>query len=202
MFLIAHRGNNNHEYRENSREAFCSCFNTSYIDGVELDVRLTKDHVVVLSHDNLVNGKLIDRCIYSKIKDHVDTLDDVLGLLSNKKKILIDIKCDEVDIVDCLYDVLKKYNYNLYICSFNEKILKLFKKRYFSYKVGLIIGYMINVDKIHNRFDFNSLHYNLINRINFKKEVFMWTVNDRFVCERLKKFKNINVITDKAYLLK
>ena len=54
MFLIAHRGNNN-DLRENSKEAILSALNQPYIDGVEFDVRMTKDKKIVIIHDSLIN---------------------------------------------------------------------------------------------------------------------------------------------------
>lgn len=203
MYLIAHRGNNNHKYKENSKEAFINCFNTEYIDGIELDIRLTKDNIIVVHHDNVINKKLIDKTNYNKIKNEIDILDNILESLSDKKKIVIEIKGDNKNIVDILYNTIKKYNYNFYICSFNYDIVNMFKTKYKNHKIGLIIGYMINVDKIHNKLDFNSLQYNLINRINKKKEIFIWTVNDRKILNKIKKHgNNYNIITDKAYLLK
>lgn len=202
MYLIAHRGNNN-KYKENSKEAFINCFNTEYIDGIELDIRLTKDNIIVVHHDNIINKKLIDKTNYNKIKNEINTLDSILGSLSDKKKIVIDIKGDNKNIVDIVYNTIKKYKYKFYICSFNDDIVNLFKEKYPKYKVGLIIGYMINIDKIHNKLDFNSLQYNLINRINKNKEIFIWTVNDKKTLNKIKKHgNNFNIITDKAYLLK
>lgn len=201
MCLIAHRGNNGSGFRENSKDAFLNSFNTSYISGVEMDVRLTRDLVVVVSHGDIVDGKMISKCKYSKVKKIVDRLDDILSVLSCEKKIVIDIKGDDKRIVDCLYFVIKKYNYQFYICSFNYNIVSLFKRIYSNYKVGLIIGYMINTDRIHNKFDFNSLHYNLINRANISKEVFIWTVNDMRVFNKIMKYgDNFYIITDKSYL--
>ena len=52
MKFIAHRGLDKHNFKENSIEAFKYCFNSSYIDGVEMDVRLTRDKKVVISHDD------------------------------------------------------------------------------------------------------------------------------------------------------
>lgn len=203
MYLIAHRGNNNHKYKENSKQAFINCFNTSYIDGIELDIRLTKDNIIVVSHNDLVNGKLIDKCNYNKIKKDVDKLENILESLSDKKKIVIDVKEDNKKIVDILCSLLNNYKYNFYICSFNDDIVNLIKQKYPTYKVGLIIGYMINIDKIYNKLDFNSLQYNLINRINNKKEIFIWTVNDKKILNKIKKHgNNFNIITDKSYLLK
>ena len=195
--FIAHRGNNGMDFRENSVSAFINCFNTSYIDGVEMDVRLTLDGVVVLSHSDLFEGKVISKTKYFKLG--IDSLDYVLSCLSNKKKIIIDVKGNDLGIVDKLYSVLVKYNYQFYICSFNYDIVSLFKEKYSNYKVGLIIGYMINIDKIHNDFDFNLLHYNLYKRCGVK-ESFLWTVNDKFVYDIVKKYCSF-IITDRAYLL-
>ena len=195
--FIAHRGNNGSDYKENSVSAFINCFNTSYIDGVEMDVRLTRDGVVVVSHSDLFEGKVISKTKYSKLG--IDSLDYVLSCLSNKKKIIIDVKGNDLGIVDKLCSVLVKYDYQFYICSFNYDIVSLFKEKYSNYKVGLIIGYMLNIDKIHNDFDFNLIYYNLVKRIGFK-ESFIWTVNDRFVYDIVKKYSSF-IITDKAYLL-
>jgi len=195
--FIAHRGNNGSGYKENSISAFINCFNTSYIDGVEMDVRLTRDGVVVVSHSDLFEGKVISKTKYSKLG--IDSLDYVLSCLSNKKKIIIDVKGNDLGIVDKLYSILVKYDYQFYICSFNYDISSLFKKKYFNYKVGLIIGYMLNIDQIYNNFDFNLVHYNLVKRIG-NKESFIWTVNDKFVYDIVKKYSSL-IITDKAYLL-
>ena len=184
-------------FRENSVSAFINCFSTSYIDGVEMDVRLTFDGVVVVSHSDLFEGKVISKTKYSKLG--IDSLDYVLSCLSNKKKIIIDVKGNDLGIVDRLYSVLVKYNYQFYICSFNYDIVSLFKEKYSNYKVGLIIGYMLNIDKIHNDFDLNLIHYNLVRRIG-SKESFIWTVNDKFVYDIVKKYSSF-IITDKAYLL-
>lgn len=195
--FIAHRGNNGGEYKENSVSAFINCFNTSYIDGIEMDVRLTSDGVLVVSHSDLFNGKVISKTKFFKLG--IDSLDYVLSCLSNKKIIIIDVKGNNLDIVDKLYSVLSKYDYRFYICSFNYDIVSLFKEKYSNYKVGLIIGYMINIDKIHNDFDFNLIHYNLYKRCGVK-ESFLWTVNDKFVYDIVKKYCSF-IITDRAYLL-
>ena len=119
MYLISHRGNNNHDYKENTKEALITSYNAPYIDGIELDIRLTKDNVIVLSHDNITNGKIINKTKYKKIK-HLDKLEDILKQLSDKKKIIIDIKEENKKIIDTLYDTIKNYNYKFYICSFKN----------------------------------------------------------------------------------
>lgn len=195
--FIAHRGNNGMGFRENSVSAFLNCFNTSYIDGVEMDVRLSGDGVLVVSHGDLCDGKFISHSKYSELS--IDSLDYVLSCLNNKKKIIIDVKGNDLGIVDRLYSVLVKFDYQFYICSFNYDIVSLFKEKYSNYKVGLIIGYMLNLDKISNNFDFNLIHYNLVKR-NGNKKSFIWTVDDKFVYDIVKKYSSF-IITDRAYLL-
>jgi len=195
--FIAHRGNNGMGYAQNSVSAFVNCFNTNYIDGVEMDVRLTYDGVVVVSHSDFFDGKVISKTRFSDL--NIDSLDYVLSCLSDKKIIIIDIKGDNLDIVDRLYSVLIKYDYKFHICSFNYDIVFLFKKRYFGYRVGLIIGYFINIDRSIDDFDFILVHYSLIKRIG-SKELFVWTVNDKFIYDVVKRYSSL-IITDKAYLL-
>ncbi|MFA5130581.1 MAG: glycerophosphodiester phosphodiesterase family protein [Patescibacteria group bacterium] len=50
MKIFAHRGVSHKEADENSLEAFCAAVNFG-IDGIELDVRLTKDGIAVITHD-------------------------------------------------------------------------------------------------------------------------------------------------------
>lgn len=198
MKLIAHRGKDYHKYKENSIEAFKYCFNCSYIDGIELDIRLTKDKKIVISHDDYDGIYKISNTRYKKL--NIDLLEDVLKI-ANDKIIVIDIKGNK-NIIPYLYKIINKYDLNYYICSFNYEIVKILSKNK-KYKSGLIIGYMLNIDKIKNKFDFNSMHYNLINRINKFKEIFLWTVNNKKEYEMIKKYgENFNIITDKAYLLK
>ncbi len=67
--IIAHRGFSS-IYVENSAKAVKKGFELPCCDGVEVDVRLTKDGKVVLSHDPYVNGiGLINDCKYKDIKN-------------------------------------------------------------------------------------------------------------------------------------
>ena len=194
MKYIAHRGLDKHKYKENSLDAFKYCFNCNYIDGIELDIRLTKDKKIVISHDEFDGIYRISDTKYKKLK--VDLLESVLKI-ANNKIILIDIK--DSNVIEPLYILLSKYKLNYYISSFNYEIINKFNS---NYKVGLIIGYMINIDKIKNNFTFNSIHYNLINRISNRKEIFIWTVNSKKILDVIKKHgNNFYIITDKAYLL-
>ena len=76
------------------------------------------------------------------------------------------------------------------------------KKRYNKFKYGLIIGYLMNINKITSDFDFYLYKDNYLKYINENKEIFIFNVNNR---EQLKKILtkinyNCYIITDKAYL--
>lgn len=71
MYLISHRGLDNHTYSENSLKAIENVLSKDYIDGVEFDVRITKDKKIVLIHDPIIdlisNGSGIIK--YMTLKD-------------------------------------------------------------------------------------------------------------------------------------
>ena len=54
--IIAHRGFSSISI-ENSKEALELGFNAIYTDGVEIDIRLTKDEKIILSHNDEINNK-------------------------------------------------------------------------------------------------------------------------------------------------
>ena len=55
--LIAHRCLDNHNYKENSILAAINTLNKEYIDGIEIDLRFTKDKKIVMYHNLLYNLK-------------------------------------------------------------------------------------------------------------------------------------------------
>lgn len=224
MEIISHRGNNNHDFSENTLEAILASINKSYVDGIEIDIRMTKDNKLIVIHDYLINDVSNGIGIANEMtlkelqkynfgtKEHpskIATLDDVLKNITNGKKILIEIKEETdnfVDLVKELDKLLKKYsNRNVLLCSFNFKLCKYIKKNY-QYKIGLIIGIKLNVDKFNNGFNFNSVNYRHLNKIIFRfKRNYVWTINDEKTFKKIKKKvikNNIGVITDKPYLIK
>ena len=53
--LVAHRGFSSLAV-ENSKESILLALNDDNIDGIEFDIRLTKDNVLVLSHGNSITS--------------------------------------------------------------------------------------------------------------------------------------------------
>lgn len=210
MKIISHRGNGN-IYKANTKEALLKAINTSYIDGIELDIRMTLDNQIVIIHDITIglisDGRgIVTKMIYnellkynfgtSKYPSKICLLEELLKEVKNFKIILIDIK-QEINneiIIDKLFQILKKYQHlNIYIMSFNYDLIRQYKDKYNGY-CGLLIGNYINTDKLYNTFDFNIITYNYRKRVE-KKETFLWTINSK-----KEDIDNYNIITDKPSL--
>lgn len=196
MKIIAHRGNDE-VHKENSLEAIISSLNDKYTDGVEFDIRLTKDNKLIINHDPFYNGNYIRHTNAVKLqKLGLNTLEEILNNVHNNKIIMIEIKVDDKDIKIMskkLIGIIKRYNLNYYICSFNYKFIKHFKSKY-KIKSGLIISVKINNKYLNNNFDFNSINYSYRKSIP-TKETFRWTINTRQELDKIDKYENI--ITDK-----
>ena len=95
MYIISHRANDNHSFKENTIEAIKDVLNKDYIDGVEIDIRLTKDNKIVLYHSPIIyNLGLISNNNLKEIKKYANELNNVLKKIKTNKLILIDIKCE------------------------------------------------------------------------------------------------------------
>lgn len=188
--LISHRGNNNHEYKENTKSAIAAVLKENYIDGVEFDIRLTKDNKIVLCHNFIHNGKIIKYTNAKKLS--LDLLTDVLKNINTRKIILIEIKDNNKKIVDILYKNIKRYNnINFYFQSFYKEVLTYLKTKNSELKVG-IVTFNSNVDI--KGLDFISVYFK--NYKNNELMTFLWTINN---LKEIKKHQQLYIITDVAY---
>lgn len=192
MLIIAHRGNDEIK-KDNSKKAIINSLNKEYIDGVEFDIRLTKDKRFILNHDPFYKTFFINNTTSKTLIKHgLDTLDDILNMIKSNKILLIEVKVEDniKKTSKYLNRVLRRYNLNYYICSFNYNFINYFNKKY-NYKCGLIIGKNINKNHIINNLSFNSISYKYKGEIP-NKETFYWTINN------IKEINNKkNIITDK-----
>ncbi len=193
MYLISHRGLDNHTYSENSLKAIENALSKDYINGVEFDVRITKDNKIVLIHDPVIdlisNGsgivkymtlKDLQKYKYGISKESIITLDDLLSIIHTNKIILIELKefgNDFIDLVEETIKIISNYNLNIYISSFNYKLLNYIKSKYRDVKCGLIIGYGLNIMYLKNNFDFNIVSYHHCKRISNDKLTFIFNLN-------------------------
>lgn len=216
MKFIAHRGLDNHKYYENTKEALIESLNKDYIDGVELDIRLTKDNKFVIHHNSsyvyLGVRKFIKSYNYKDIVNdnlgslkevrYINGLEDFLDNIKTNKIILLEIKQEGKDYQSVIKEVnriVDKYHYlNIWLCSFNYNLVNELTTKS-KYNVGLIISDIINKNKNISKFNFISLSKNAFNDVDTKKIKMAWTINSKKDLEKVRCADYI--ITDKAYLL-
>lgn len=219
--IIAHRGASALAKRENTIESFLIAINL-HADYVEFDIRMTKDHVLVVFHDSHINGKALSSITYSELsaeaaKDGytVPFLEDVLKVC--KGKIKLDIELKEAGYEkEVIKQVIKYYDYDEFMMkSFLDSAVFNIKKYDHNITTGLLVGTKTaGLKRRLNEYfplrrmwrcgaDFISPHRQLatrefIKRMHLhKKKVYVWTVNKP---ENIYKFlkKHVDgIITDK-----
>lgn len=138
---IAHRGAHNLVIPENSLRAFQRAIEAG--NGIEIDVRLTKDGIPVVIHDNSlkrvcgVNEK-VSELNYDKLKEYclsgsdqsIPSLQEVLALVNGRVPIIIEIKIKFNCHMTCVKvsEMLKNYKGIYCIQSFYASVLIWFRK--------------------------------------------------------------------------
>ncbi|BBE31708.1 glycerophosphoryl diester phosphodiesterase [Tepiditoga spiralis] len=199
-------------------------------DFAEIDVRLTKDNIVVLSHDSSLKrvadkNITVENSFYKDLKDinvgedyefdeKIPTLEEVIEYAKNKIKLNIEIKIKNHDykLVDEVIKLIKKYKFEheCIITSLDYNALKRVKVLYPVLKTGLImyvkLGKMEPILKNKNIDVFSMEESQIDKRVietihKYNKKIFVWTVNDE---ESMDLFINLGVdgiITDYTDLL-
>lgn len=208
--VVAHRGASGYVH-ENTLLAFQKAIDMN-ADCIETDIRKTADGVIVLYHDDKINGKKLKDLTFSELQAEaskngfqVATLEE--GLAYVKGKILIDIEFKEDGYVKEAVSVIHKYlrNDEFFIRSFLDEVLIQVKEIDPNITTALLLG----KDKPEHRFrtrmselfpgrrlrrtkaDFVSPHYKLLRfffvmRMNLRKcSVSVWTVNDEEIIKKV-----------------
>lgn len=165
--FIAHRGLFDDNIKENTIEAFDNAFNNGY-EGIEFDVRLTKDKIPVILHDSFlsrvfgVNG-LLKNYTYQELLDNkieIPKFEDVISRYNNKVMI-IELK-EKIDITKYIKDDRNLY----YISSFNYDYISYLNKSSY-YKLG-VINYLLNSGIDYSKIDFIMILDSIYNKKLFK----------------------------------
>lgn len=133
----AHRGLHGGDIPENSLAAFSLAAERGY--GMELDVQLSKDGVVMVFHDYTLvrmtghSGKLSD-LTYKELKElrlkntdqSIPTLSEVLSLVDGRVPILVELKGESLnaDLCQKTAELLKDYKGPYCIESFNPLLIR------------------------------------------------------------------------------
>ena len=179
--FIAHRGLVKKGITENTLPAFLGAIKSEQYAGFELDIYTSKDHIFIVHHDPLLDGKLIWNYNYNELKEKgVIRLEDVLKL-NTDKILLIEIKDINIDI-EKLSKLLKKYkDKEIYVMSFFNSVIKKFKNP--TFKVG-ILNYILNSTAEYS-YDFIGILYDIATEHmiqslkNQNIEVFLYALNKK-----------------------
>lgn len=141
-WYYAHRGlhDNESDAPENSMAAFARAVEAGY--GIELDIRLSKDKIPVVFHDETlsrvcgVEGKVVDYT-YEELQQfslcnsaqRIPKFEDVLGLVDGKVPLIVEFKMENMDVSLCpIADRLLREYRGLYCMeSFNPLALWWFR---------------------------------------------------------------------------
>lgn len=181
MHLIAHRGLTSKDIKENTLEAFKNAINNGY-EGIELDIRKTKDNKIVVIHDKYINRTSngsgnINKLLYKELLKYnfgskkkyskIPLLKDIIKNINNTN-IFIELK--EKINKDELDSILKQNNTNkYYIMSFNKEYIDNLLG--IEYNLGLI-NYVFNSIIDYNKYNFILVLEDLFNKdiYNYFKE--------------------------------
>lgn len=165
--FIAHRGLYDNNIKENTIEAFDNAFRNGY-QGIEFDVRITKDKVPVILHDSFLSRVfeeqgLLRNFTYQELRNKnidIPKLEDVINRYQNKVMI-IELK-EKIDITKYLENPKNEY----YISSFNYDYVAYLKKSN-NYKLG-VINYVLNSGVDYSKLDFIMILDSIYNKKLFK----------------------------------
>lgn len=211
--IIAHRGLINTKIKENTLPAFLNAIRNDY-DGIELDIRKTKDNKIVVLHDAFINrtttssGYIKNKTLKQLKKINFGTkkypakIPLLKEVLNNIKNSIIIIELKETFTSKELNEVLK-YNQNnkILICSFFQKHLDNIKE--LKYPKGLI-NYLLNSNIDYKKYDFYLLYYKyynekfLIELKNINKDLYLYGIKDYKEIKNTKYYNPLlNYIVDK-----
>jgi len=143
---IAHRGLHDSTHPENSMSAFENAIKFDY--AIELDVHQIEDGTIVVFHDETLmrmtgrdgyitqvkNKEELENFRLLGTDQKIPTLEEVLEFVNGKVPVLIEIKDYKIQhynpqniFESNLFEILKNYNGEYAIMSFNPYVLKWFK---------------------------------------------------------------------------
>lgn len=159
---FAHRGLHHDTIIENTMDAFEEAIANHY--PIELDVHLTKDHQIVVFHDDTLTrmcgiDKAIKDCTYEELKQYqlyqtnnvIPLFSDVLKLVNGQVLIDIELKYDRPvgELEQELVKQLDLYTGPFLVKSFHPLIVRWFYRNRPNYIRGLLVG-ISNKNKVIN----------------------------------------------------
>jgi len=144
-WIIAHRGS-----RLKAPENTLKAFETAIKDGadmIELDVRMTRDQVLIIRHNADLDGRLLSTLTWSEVQSLSKKLGSPIPTLSEtldfcRGKILLDIELKEAGYESQIISLLnKKFSpQDCILTSFQSQILSQIRTIDPKWQIGLLLG--------------------------------------------------------------
>jgi glycerophosphoryl diester phosphodiesterase len=169
---------------ENSLKAFSLAVEQGY--GIELDVHLSKDGVLVVEHDDSLlrtcgTDRAIEDCRWEEIKDlnlegteeKLPSLEQVFALVDGKIPLLIEAKAyrgNQAALAAAIHQALQGYSGDSCVESFDPRVLFWFRKNAPEVVRGQLSGYLLRHGaKVSKGVDFAMRHLlvNFLSRPDF-----------------------------------
>ena len=211
--VIGHRGVPSLKV-ENSLEGIVEALRLG-VDGVEVDVRTTKDGSLVALHDQSLSrvlgvNKLVSEVGLDELRSlgsargfTVPTIEEVVNVVANKAMIVLDVK--ELKAVGGLIELLKRVGRGeVVVSSFDHRIPLMVKKEVPFVEAGMILSARPlslsgllheEVDHLFLKRDYVDLEL-LEEARDLGVSVHAWVVNDEREAERLWSMGVRGIVTD------
>lgn len=226
MTVLAHRGYSA-RYPENTLIAFKRALELG-ADGIELDLRGTKDGRVVVIHDEDlkrlcgVDVKVADLS-FEELKSYrvqtetVPSFEEVLSILDSKHILNAEIK--EASVAEKVLQLIDEFHLtgNTVVSSFDHELIAELIKRRPDMKFGFLVGEELRNDPIglierllqhkpysmhlpHQLFDYPFIYEKVVKMIrDAGAKIYVWTLDDLEKFERIKPYLDA-VITNQVEL--
>jgi glycerophosphoryl diester phosphodiesterase len=187
-FILAHRGIV-YKYKENTLKSLCEIKkysnNEKITFGVEFDINLTKDNILILYHNEFI--KNTDNKITELTFNQIELIDKDITLLSSvfdsfdNTEYFLDIEFKEYPqniniFCDIFINLIKKYkNIKYFTSSFNKSIVDYLNNQNILSYLLIDKNILITNDLISNKY---IIHYSNINNIKNKDIIGIYTLYD------------------------
>lgn len=225
--ITSHRGSSMN-YPENTMAAFEGAVD-EFCDYIELDIRQTKDGVIVVMHDASLKRttgvtEYVYNMVYSDIQElsagawfskayeeeKIPTFEEVLQFAEGKVKLNIEVKTSKYDtnFAEKIYALLEEYDFidDCVVSSFDYTILKELKALDEDIQTGYILSVVYGDFYDMEGIDFFSVNYSFVTKRMVDaihqagKEIHVWTVNKAGLINNYANMGVDNIITDNALL--
>lgn len=213
-----HRGYHLDGLSENSLDAILMAYELGH-KMVEIDVRLSLDHVVVLAHDSEIKGSRISSTSWVDLAEMgLSSLQQVLESLPKDLVLNVEIKSEDLKFFSLCQEVVRLIHFSsmenqVLISSFNAGCLWLCKILSPKLKLAMLQGNKgwprrleIYRHLLHLKaYDFLHLEHTMISESLiktlscFQVKVAAWTVNDFDRAQELFRWGVVSIITDRDF---